>query len=71
MFRHLKTLLTDFKAQLPYLPRAFALVYKAAGALMIAWLALLLLQGLLPVAMVYLTKEIGRASCRERVSRCV
>jgi len=58
MFRHLKTLLTDFKAQLPYLPRAFALVYKAAGALMIAWLALLLLQGLLPVAMVYLTKAL-------------
>jgi ATP-binding cassette subfamily B protein len=44
------------RAQLPYLPKAFRLVYDAAGGLTILWLALLLIQGLLPVAMVYLTK---------------
>lgn len=58
MVRQIKALLQEFKAQLPYLPRAFSLVYRAAGWLMIVWLALLLLQGLLPVAMVYLTKVL-------------
>ena len=47
-----------FKTQLPYLPQAFGLVYRAAGGLTIAWLALLMIQGLLPVAMVYLTKVL-------------
>ena len=37
---------------------AFGLVYRAAGGLTIAWLGLLLIQGLLPVAMVYLTKVL-------------
>ena len=58
MIRQIKALVKELKAQLPYLPRAFALVYKAAGWLMIAWLVLLLVQGLLPVAMVYLTKVL-------------
>ena len=44
--------------QLPYLPRAFQLVRQAAGGLAIVWAALLLVQGLLPVAAVYLTRTL-------------
>ena len=47
-----------FKVQLPYLPKAFGLVHRAAGGLTITWMALLLVQGLLPVATVYLTKVL-------------
>ena len=47
-----------FQSQLPYLPKAFGLVYRAAGSLTIVWLALLMVQGLLPVALVYLTKTL-------------
>ena len=45
-------------AQLPHLPRALRLVWQAARAWMIAWITLLILQGLLPAAAVYLTKLI-------------
>jgi len=45
-----------FRSQLPYLPKAFSLVYRAASGLTVVWLLLLLIQGILPVAMVYLTK---------------
>ena len=47
-----------FRQQLPYLPQAFKLVKTAAGGLAIVWAALLLIQGLLPVAMVYLTRTL-------------
>lgn len=47
-----------FQSQLPYLPRAFGLVHRAAGGLTIAWLLLVLAQGILPVAAVYLTKVL-------------
>jgi len=47
-----------FRTQLPYVPRALALAYRAAGALTIVWLLLLMVQGLLPVALVYLTKVL-------------
>lgn len=53
-----KQALARFKTQLPYLPEAFGLVYRAAGGLMILWISLLLIQGLLPVALVYLTKVL-------------
>ncbi len=46
------------RAQLPYLPQALALAYRAAGGLTLLWLFLLMLQGLLPVALVYLTKVL-------------
>lgn len=58
MIKQLMRATARFKSQLPYLPQAFGLVYRAAGGLMFAWLALLLIQGLLPVAMVYLTKVL-------------
>lgn len=45
-------------AQLPHLPRALRLVWHAARAWMVAWITLLIVQGLLPAATVYLTKLI-------------
>lgn len=46
------------ETQLPYLPWALRLVWHASGRLMILWIGLILAQGLLPVASVYLTKEL-------------
>ncbi|MBP1693618.1 MAG: Xenobiotic-transporting ATPase [Chloroflexi bacterium] len=43
-------------AQLPFLIRALGFVWDAAGAWTIAWVLLLIVQGLLPVANVYLTR---------------
>jgi ATP-binding cassette subfamily B protein len=43
---------------LPFLPRTFGLVWKAAPAWCVAWLALLIVQGFLPVATVYLTRAL-------------
>ena len=45
-------------AQLPYLPRALKLVWEVARPWTIAWVVLLILQGLLPAAIVYLTKLV-------------
>jgi ABC-type multidrug transport system fused ATPase/permease subunit len=45
-------------AELPHVPRAFALVWAAARYWTVAWIALILVQGLLPVAMVWLTKQV-------------
>ena len=44
--------------QLPYLPRALGLVWAASRGWTVTWLALLVLQGLLPAATVYLTKAL-------------
>src|SRR6185437_1197151 len=43
-------------AQLPNLPRALALVWQVARPWTIAWILLLIVQGLLPVALVFLSK---------------
>ena len=45
-------------AQLPYLPRALKLVWLVARRWTIVWIALLIVQGLLPAATVYLTKLV-------------
>ena len=45
-------------AQLPYLPRALKLVWEVARPWTIAWVVLLIMQGLLPAAIVYLTKLV-------------
>ena len=45
-------------AQLPNLPRALALVWQVARPWTISWVILLIVQGLLPAATVYLTKMI-------------
>ena len=44
--------------QLPYLPRALKLVWEVARPWTIAWVVLLVVQGLLPAAIVYLTKLV-------------
>jgi len=44
--------------QLPYLPRALALVWSVARLWTNIWIALLIVQGILPAAVVYLTKQI-------------
>lgn len=46
------------RAQAPYLPRAMGLVWRAAPGWTMAWSVLLIVQGLLPVATVYLTGAI-------------
>ncbi|HKP83780.1 MAG TPA: ABC transporter ATP-binding protein [Pyrinomonadaceae bacterium] len=45
-------------AQLPYLPRALELVWRVARPWTTAWIVLLIVQGLLPAAIVYLTKLV-------------
>lgn len=45
-------------AQLPYLHRTLALVWQASAGWTTAWAALLVVQGLLPVATVYLTRAV-------------
>ncbi|HYG98830.1 MAG TPA: ABC transporter ATP-binding protein [Terriglobales bacterium] len=44
--------------QLRNLPRTFRLVWEASGKLAVAWIILLVAQGLLPIATVYLTREL-------------
>src|SRR5215203_4024323 len=56
--RILGTKLRKALGQLPYLPRALKLVWEAARPWTIAWIVLLILQGLLPAATVYLTKLV-------------
>ena len=46
------------RVSLPYLPRAFALVWSSARDWTLAWAILLVAQGLLPVATVYLTRSL-------------
>ena len=54
----LKRNVDTLAAQLRYLPRALALVWQAARPWTMAWGVLLLLQGVLPVATVYLTRAV-------------
>src|ERR1044072_9525391 len=44
--------------QLPHLPRALSLVWEVGRPWTVAWIVLLIVQGLLPVAFVYLTKLV-------------
>jgi ATP-binding cassette subfamily B protein len=48
----------DARAQLPYLPRAFGLVWTATRWWTVAWLALLVTRGLLPAVSVALTRSL-------------
>ena len=45
-------------AQLPHLRRTLALVWESAPRHTVLWLALLIVQGLLPAAAVYLTRAL-------------
>ncbi|HEY9875195.1 MAG TPA: ABC transporter ATP-binding protein [Candidatus Obscuribacterales bacterium] len=58
---HKQTLVSKFNraiAQLLHLPRAFDLVWAAAPKWTVAWVILLIVQGILPAATVYLTKVV-------------
>lgn len=58
---HLRSLSPKFRnalAQLPYVPRAFVLVWAAARRWTVAWAVLLVVQGLLPTATVLLTRAV-------------
>ena len=58
MIKQLGDATARIRQQFPYLPRAFHLVRQAAGRLALVWVALLLIQGLLSVAAVYLTRTL-------------
>jgi ATP-binding cassette, subfamily B, bacterial len=55
---HIGEKLRKLAAELPYLPRTMGLVWSAAGGWTAAWIAVLLIQGVLPVATVYLTRTV-------------
>ena len=57
----LRAKLRELAAQLPYLPQALRLVWSAAPRHAAFWLALLVFQGLLPIATVYLTRSLVNA----------
>jgi ATP-binding cassette subfamily B protein len=61
MHEYIRARLRKLGDQLQYLPRALALVWTAARPWTVAWGVLLLLQGLLPVATVYLTRALVNA----------
>lgn len=46
------------RQQTPYIPKTMRLVWRASGIWMVAWLMLLLVQGALPVAVVYMTRNV-------------
>ncbi|MGW8169151.1 MAG: ABC transporter ATP-binding protein [Sulfurovaceae bacterium] len=54
----MKTKIKKLRSQLPYLPKTFKLIWQASRWWSVAWAALLLLGGLLPVAIIYLVKPI-------------
>lgn len=54
----LRASLHKFAGQLAHLPAVFELLWKAAGRWSTAWILLLISQGLLPVATVYLTRAV-------------
>ncbi len=57
-FNHIAEAAAKLRRQFPYLPQAIRLVRHAAGGLTILWLLLLVVQGLLPVVSVYLTRTL-------------
>ncbi len=56
--RTAKQKLLEFWRQFPHYRRTLLLIWRATPRLTVAWLGLLLLQGLLPAASVYLTKPL-------------
>jgi ATP-binding cassette, subfamily B, bacterial len=50
--------LEKWRRQLPYLPRSLGLLWDAARGWTIVWIVLLVIQGILPAAIIYLTKLI-------------
>ena len=54
----LKDKLRKLTTQLPYLPRTLTLIWQASSTWTAAWGLLLIVQGLLPAAIVYLTRSV-------------
>lgn len=54
----MKAKLRNFTAQLSYLPQTLRLIWAAARGWTLAWSILLVIQGLLPAATVYLTRSL-------------
>ena len=44
------------RRQMPYIPKTFRLVWQAMGMWMVAWLILLVIQGVFPIAIVYMMR---------------
>ncbi len=58
MYKYIRARLNKAAGQLRYLPRTISLVWTAAPGHTSAWAVLLILQGVLPVATVYLTRAL-------------
>jgi ATP-binding cassette subfamily B protein len=58
MYNYVRVRLSKAAGQLCYLPRTLSLVWAAAPRYTFAWAVLLMLQGILPVATVYLTRAL-------------
>jgi len=58
MHKYTFSKLNKLLKQLPYLPQALSLVWQVASRWTVAWAALLIAQGLLPVASVYLIRAV-------------
>jgi ATP-binding cassette, subfamily B, bacterial len=54
----LRARIHQFSTQLSYVPRTLGLIWRAAGRWTLAWLALLVVEGLLPAALVYLSRSL-------------
>jgi ATP-binding cassette subfamily B protein len=54
----LKQKIDHFLGQVTYIPRAFRLMWAATGYLSIAWIVLIVFQGILPAVMLTLTKRV-------------
>jgi ATP-binding cassette, subfamily B, bacterial len=55
---NLRVRIIQFSNQLSYVPRTLGLIWRAAGGWTVAWLALIVLEGLLPAALVYLSRSL-------------
>src|SRR5438128_716443 len=58
MYDYVRTRLKKIAGQVAHLPRTLSLVWAAASRFTVAWAVLLIIQGLLPVATVYLTRAL-------------
>jgi len=57
-FMQLFSKLTNLLSQVPYIFKALKLIWKTAPGWTVIWILLLVIQGLLPVSLVYLTRSV-------------
>ncbi len=58
LLNDLRSKVTRLRQQAPYIPKTLKLVWQASGIWMVVWLLLLLIQGVLPVAIVSMTRQV-------------